>query len=89
MNAPAARIAGEESFEIAGDAVVIAEQQPGDVVDDVMQAGDDEHTIEHAVGKEPVLAGAEHLPGSPHPCRAPAFASRSRTRTQRPSRRSH
>ena len=60
MNAPARRIAGEESFEIAGDAVEVAEQEPGDVVDDVMQAGDDEHTIEHAIGEQAVLTGAEH-----------------------------
>ena len=38
MNAPARRIAGEEALQVAGDAVVVAEQEPGDVVEDVMQA---------------------------------------------------
>jgi hypothetical protein len=46
------RITGKEAFEIARDAVVVAEQEPGDVVDDVVQPCNDEHAIQHAIGEQ-------------------------------------
>src|SRR5205823_6572694 len=57
---PGARIAGEEALEIAGDAVVIAEQEPGYVVDDVMEPRHDQHAVEHAVGEQAERPGVQH-----------------------------
>ena len=60
MNAPARGIAGEEALQVAGDAVEVAEQEPRDVVEDVVQAGDDQHAVQHAVDEQPDVSGAEH-----------------------------
>src|SRR5581483_5056389 len=40
--------------------VVVAQQKPRDVVDDVMQPRDDERAIEHAIHEEPGITRAEH-----------------------------
>ena len=64
-----AGIAGEEALEIAGDAVVVAEQEPGDVVDDVVQAGDDQHAVQHAVDEQADGFRSRAPPGWWRPCR--------------------
>ena len=47
------RVAGEEALQVAGDAAVKSPtQEPGDVVEDVVQAGDDQQPVEHAVDEQ-------------------------------------
>ena len=53
-------IAGEEAVEVAGHAAVVADDEPGEVVEDVVQAGDDQDAVQHAVDEEAELARAEH-----------------------------
>ena len=60
MNSAGARIAREEALEVARHAVVVADEEPREVVDDVVQAGDDQHAVQHAVHEQPDFARAEH-----------------------------
>ncbi len=57
-----ARIAGEEALEVARRTVKVPDDEPGEVVEDVMQASDDQHAIEHAVGKQAERSGTEYAP---------------------------
>ncbi len=57
-----ARIAGEEAIQVAGDAAVVADDEPGQVVQHVMQAGDDQESVKDAVDEEPDLARIEDGP---------------------------
>ncbi len=41
-------------------AVIIAQHEPGDTVDDVVETGDDQDAVEHAVTEEPPGARREH-----------------------------
>jgi len=46
-----ARVTGEEALQVARHAVVVPEQKPGDVVDDVVQSRDDQHPVQYTVGE--------------------------------------
>src|SRR3546814_8771030 len=52
-------IAREEAVEIARAAVEIADEEPGEVVEDVVQPGDDQQPVEHPVEEQPDLARAD------------------------------
>ncbi len=54
------RVAGEEAVQVAGGAVEIADDEPGDVVQDVVQAGDDEQPVQHAVDEQSERTGGHH-----------------------------
>jgi hypothetical protein len=43
------RIAGEESLQVAGGAVVVADDEPREIIEDVMQPGDDQYSVQGAV----------------------------------------
>ena len=53
-------IAREEAFQIARHTVIVPEDEPGNVVDDVVQTGNDQHPIQHAVSEQPEGACMEH-----------------------------
>ena len=52
MNAPAVGIAGEESLQIAGGAVIVADDEPREIIQNVMQPGDDQYSIQDAIGEQ-------------------------------------
>ena len=54
---PGRRVAGEEPLHIAGGPMEVADQEPGDVVEDVVQAGDDQQPVERAIEEEAPVAG--------------------------------
>src|SRR4030095_12048203 len=54
------RIAGEETLEIAGCAVEVAEQEPGDVVEDMVQPGDQQQAVKDAIEEQPQWSGTHH-----------------------------
>ena len=59
MNAPAVGIAGEEAVQVAGGAVEVADDEPGDVVEDVVQAGDDQQPVQHAIDEQAERPGGD------------------------------
>ena len=59
MKAPGGRVAGEEAVQVAGGAVIVAEDEPDHVVEDVVQAGDDQQPVEQAVGEQAERPGAD------------------------------
>src|SRR4030095_5520569 len=54
------RIAGEETLEITGCAVEVAEQEPGDVVEDMVQPGDQQQAVKYAIEEQPQWSGTHH-----------------------------
>ena len=50
------RVALEESIQIAGHAVVFAKELPGDVVENVMEARDDQDAVEHPIHEQADVA---------------------------------
>src|SRR3546814_3126399 len=55
-------IAREEAVEIARAAVEIADEEPGEVVEDVVQPGDDQQPVEQPVEEQPDLARPHDAP---------------------------
>ena len=47
-----ARIAGKKTVQIAGGAVIIAEDEPGKIIQNMMQAGDDENAVQDTVREQ-------------------------------------
>jgi hypothetical protein len=58
MNAAGARVVGEEPPQVAGRAVIVAHHEPDDVVEDVVQAGDDQDPVQEAVDQQAGLTRA-------------------------------
>ena len=52
MNAPALGSPAKNRFRSPVAPLIIAEDEPGDVVEDVVQAGDDQQPVEHAVDEQ-------------------------------------
>ena len=50
------RVAGKEAFQIAGRAIVVADNEPRDVVEDVMEPGDDQEAVEESISEQPEIA---------------------------------
>ncbi|EAU68532.1 hypothetical protein STIAU_7384 [Stigmatella aurantiaca DW4/3-1] len=55
------RVSREEALQVARHTVEVAQDEPGDVVEDVVQARDDQQPVEEAVQEEAELAGGEHV----------------------------
>jgi hypothetical protein len=53
-------ITRKEALQISRGAVVVAHDEPGKIVEDVMQTGDEQQSIEHTIGKKTERAGTEN-----------------------------
>ena len=60
MNAPAFGSPAKKRLRSPVDAVEVADDEPGDVVEDVVKAGDDQQPVERAVSEQPEAARGDH-----------------------------
>ena len=63
MNAPAVGSPAKKRFRSPVAPWIVADDEPGDVVEDVVQAGDDQQPVQHAVDEEAERTGARRWRG--------------------------
>src|SRR5258708_1918356 len=56
------RVAGHKAIQVTRRTVIVPDDVPDEIVEDVMQSCDDQHAIENAVGEQTERSGAEYGP---------------------------